>query len=179
MTGLEPATIALLIGTGVSAVGGIMQGINAERVANQNASNLFAAANSERVLGQEEAKRRRRLTAKAMGASRASPGGSDKLDLLEDNAMEHELAAQDFIFVREVKSVSFENQARLQLARGKQAKSTAFFGAAATALIGFGMSGVNPFGATTAAAAGRSAVMPFNPGNINPVPGSFGTVLRI
>jgi hypothetical protein len=172
MTGLEPATIAILVGTGVTAIGGIIQGINAERTANVNAKGLFDAAHQERLVGIENAKRQRRLASKRQGENRAFD--PDKLDLLEDSAIEEELQVQTVVHLSETKAVALENRGRLEIARGQNERSRAMFGAFSSALIGFGLSGVNPFSAGATTAVAKTGITQFNPGNINIISGGGG-----
>lgn len=138
--------VALIIGSVISGIGQLQAGANAQRTANTNAKGLFDAANSRRLVAIENAKREKRLGLKRQGANRALD--PDKLDLLEDNAIEEELGIQTIIHAGEVEAIGFENQGRLQIARGSQARKQAIFGAFSTVLMGVGMSGVKFPGST-------------------------------
>ena len=167
---MDPGTAAIVIGTAISAVGQIQAGINAEDAANRNAGVLFQNANAARLAANENAKRQARLGRKRAGANRAFD--PDKLDLLEDNAIEEELAVQSIVHAGEVEAIGFENRAQLQIARGKSARSAATFGAFSSVLMGGAMAyggagGGGGWGAGTAGKAG--AAIQFNPGNINRV----------
>ena len=126
--------ILLALGAGVSAIGQLSAGAAAENSANQNAQALYQTANSERLTAIENAKRQKRINAKIQGANRAHD--PDKLDLLEDNAMEQKLAELDIIHAGEVKAINYENKGRSEIAKGRAAKSNAAFGAFASVLMG-------------------------------------------
>jgi hypothetical protein len=166
--GMTAGELALAGGSLVSAIGQLQAGANAQRAANFNAQVAFNNANAARLAALEDAKRQKRLGLKRKGARRALD--PDKLDLLEDSALEEELAVQSFIHAGEVQAVGFGNTARLEIARGKSARSAATFGAFSSVLIGgakaFGGAGAGA-GAGTAGTVG-SAIQ-FNPGNINRV----------
>jgi hypothetical protein len=159
MTGGEALFFAA---SAVSAVGQLQAGINAANAANFNAQANFNNAHAARLAAIEDAKRQKRIGVKRQGARRASPGGTDKLDLLEDNALEEELAVQSIIHAGEVQAVGFENNARLEIARGKTARSSSVFGAFTTVLMGAAPMIKGSFfsGGTTGAGAGAGAFGP-------------------
>jgi hypothetical protein len=131
MTGGE----ALLAGaTLVSAVGQLQAGASAQRAANFNAQVGFNNAHAARLAALEDAKRQNRIGRKRAGMNRALD--PDKLDLLEDTALEEALAEQSIIHAGEIQAVGFENNARLEIARGKSARSAATFGAFSSVLMG-------------------------------------------
>ena len=137
MTGIEPAIIAAVmtgLGSVVSAVGQLKAGANAQKAANFNAQIAFNNAHAARTAALEDSRRQRRLGAKRQGSRRALD--PDKLDLLEDNALEEELAVQAIIHAGEVQGVGFENTARIDIARGKSAMRSAKFKAASSLLMG-------------------------------------------
>jgi len=130
MSGGEIALVASV----VSAVGQLQAGVNAQNAANFNAQVAFNNAHAARLAALEDSKRQKRLGLKRQGARRAID--PDKLDLLEDSAIEEELAFQSIIHAGEVQAVGFGNTARLEIARGKSARSTATLGAFSTVLLG-------------------------------------------
>tara|TARA_R110000803_G_scaffold34612_4_gene75468 strand:+ start:1626 stop:2096 length:471 start_codon:yes stop_codon:yes gene_type:complete len=131
VTGIEVAVIAA-IGAGVTAVGQLQAGANAQKAANFNAQVAFNNANAARLAAVEDGKRQSRLSAKRQGANRAQD--PDKLDLLEDNALEEELAFQSIIHAGEIQATGFTNNAQLDIAKGKAAKSASRVAAAGTLL---------------------------------------------
>ena len=135
MSGVEIAVIS----TAVSAVGQLQAGANAQKAANFNAQVAFNNAHASRLSAIEDAKRQKRIGSKRQGANRAHD--PDKLDLLEDNALEEELAVQSLIHAGEVQAVGFENTGRLEVARGKAARKQAMFGAAGSILMGGALMG--------------------------------------
>jgi hypothetical protein len=163
------AGTALIIGSVISGIGQLQAGAAAQRAANFNAQVDFNNAHAARLAALEDGKRQKRLAAKRAGTRRAHD--PDKLDLLEDSALEEELAVQSIIHAGEVQAVGFENTARLEIAKGKSAKKAAIFGAFSTVLMGVGMSGAKFPGLSTTPGLG-APITQFNPGNINPVPGS-------
>jgi hypothetical protein len=170
---MDPGTAAIVIGTAVSAMGQIQAGINAQNAANRNAGVLFQNANAARLAANENAKRQARLGRKRAGANRALD--PDKLDLLEDNAIEEELAVQSIVHAGEVEAIGFENRAQLQIMRGKSAKAAGVFGAFSTVLMGGGMAarGLTWPGATTSGSVGTA--VQFNPYNYNVISGGSRT----
>jgi hypothetical protein len=133
---MDPGTAALVLSTAVSAAGQLQAGANAQKAANFNAQVAFNNANAARLAAIEDGKRQKRLGMKRQGSRRASPGGSDKIDLLEDSALEEALEVQSIIHGGEVQAIGFENNARLEIARGKYARSSAMFGALTTVGVG-------------------------------------------
>jgi hypothetical protein len=134
LLGMTMGELVMAASTVVSAIGQMQAGANAQQAANFNAQVAFNNANAARLAAREDAKRQKRLGLKRQGARRALD--PDKLDLLEDNAIEEELAFQSIIHAGEVQAVGFGNTARLDIARGKSARSEAISGAASTVLIG-------------------------------------------
>jgi hypothetical protein len=133
MTGME---ILMAVGAVVSAVGQLQAGANAQAAANYNAQVSHQNARAARLAAIEDSKRQRRLATKRQGARRALD--PDKLDLLEDNAIEDALEEQSLLHSGEVKAIGFENNAQLEIARGKAAKSSAATSAAFTLITGAG-----------------------------------------
>jgi len=137
------AGTALIIGSVISGIGQLQAGAAAQRAANFNAQVGFNNANAARLAAIEDGKRQKRLGLKRQGARRASPGGSDKIDLLEDSALEEALEVQSIIHGGEVQAIGFENNARLEIARGKNARSSAIFGALTTVAMGAAYGGLS------------------------------------
>ena len=134
MTGIESLPLILSgIGTAVSAVGAIKQGSAANRAAKFNAQVASNNIISARLTAAENEKRFRRQTLKRKGAIRAA-GGS--IDLLEDTAMEEELEALSIRHGGELRAGAFGQQAQLDRARGRTARTAGRIGAAATLLKG-------------------------------------------
>lgn len=187
MSGGEIALAALVIGGSlVSAVGQLQAGMDAEKAGNRNAKLLFDAAHSERLTSAENRRRQKRLNVKLAGANRAR--GSEKLDLLEDTALEAALAEADITFAGNIRAVGYENRGFGEIARGQAARKASKFGAFSTVLMGVAQAGAGPafgklfgttplFGGTTPTGVGSA--LQFNPSNINPVPGSGGSILRL
>jgi hypothetical protein len=138
-------TAALIIlGTAVSAVGSLQQGVAAQKAANNNAQGLFQTANADRITAIEKMKRQKRANAQIQGANRSQ--NPDKLDLLEDNAREQKLAELDIVHAGEVSARGHENTARLQIAKGKSAMASGMFGAFSSVLMGAAAYGMLPPG---------------------------------
>ena len=130
MTGTE----FLIASTIVSTIGQLKAGADAQTASNYNAKLLQNQADAKRLTATENAKRQARLGTKRMGTLRSID--PDKLDLLEDSAIEEELNVQTTIHSGEVDAISDENSARLELRKGKNAMTSAMMGAAGSALMG-------------------------------------------
>jgi len=159
--------ILLIVGTAVSAIGSLAAGASAQRAANTNAQSLFNAAHGERLTAIENAKRQKRINMKVQGANRALD--PDKLDLLEDTAMEQALVEMDIIHAGDVRAINLENRGRIQIAEGKAARSKAAFGAFSSILMGVGagvsggaFGGGSPGITGTVGGAGNAAGLPLN-----------------
>jgi len=146
MSGVEPALVFKILGFAMSAIGQIQAGIDTQNAANFNAQVAYNNAHAARLAGLEKGMREKRLAMKRAGTNRAHD--PDKMDLLENTAMEEELAFQSIIHAGEVQATGFENTARLDISKGKAAKRKGFFDAAGTVLMGgakaFGGAGVPP-----------------------------------
>jgi hypothetical protein len=127
-------TILMIAGSVMTAVGQLRAGASAEAAANLNAQVGYQNAHAARLAALEDSKRQRRLAAKRQGERRALD--PDKLDLLEDNAIEDELEALTRLHSGEVRAIGSENTAGLDIARGKSAMPTAVVGAAGSVLMG-------------------------------------------
>ncbi len=138
MTGMEPFLMAA--GAAMSAVGAIQQGKSANAAAQYNAQLSRQNAIAKRAAAKEKATREARLGTKRMGALRAMD--PNKMDLLEDSAIEEELAYQSIIHEGETGAIGDENTARLDVARGKAAQSAGYTQAAGSVLLGGAESGV-------------------------------------
>tara|TARA_R110000787_G_scaffold45219_1_gene110220 strand:- start:61 stop:570 length:510 start_codon:yes stop_codon:yes gene_type:complete len=134
----DPVTL-MVMSTVVSAVGQIAAGSAANSAAKYNAAVARNQAISARQTAAENAKRQNRIGKKRQGAARAID--PDKLDLLEDSAMEEALAEKDIIHGGEVDATGFENTARLEIAKGKNAMTGAVIGAGSSLLMGGAVAG--------------------------------------
>jgi hypothetical protein len=167
LLGMTMGELAIAGGSLVSAVGQLQAGANAQKAANYNAQVAYNNAHSSRLAAAEDAKRQDRAGRKRQGSNRAVD--PDKLDLLEDSALEEALGVASVLHAGEVKAVGFESNARLEIAKGKSAKDSAVFGAATTALMGVAgpaLDGMNLMGSTAGAGittAQNSAMTAFHP----------------
>ena len=179
LLGMTMGELAMAAGSVVSAVGQLQAGANAQRAANFNAQVAFNNAHAVRLAAAEDGKRQDRVNRKLQGKNRAHD--PDKLDLLEDNALEEELAVMSIIHGGEVQATGFENNARLEIARGKAAKRAGFTGAATSLLMGFSgpLDKMNLMGTSTSGAGGL--VTNFNGGGasvFHPFKPSFSPILN-
>ncbi len=144
MSGTE---ILLALSIGISAIGQLAAGASANRAAEFNTRVARDNAAASRAAAAESARRQKRLGLKRQGTLRSLD--PNKLDLLEDSAMEEELAVQTILHEGEVQAIGFERTAALERARGSAARTGAFVGAAAT-LIGGGaqIAGAGGFGSS-------------------------------
>jgi len=157
MTGME---ILMVVGAAVSAVGQLQAGANAQKAANFNAQVGYQNAHAARLAAIEDSKRQGRLAMKRQGSRRALD--PDKLDLLEDNAIEEELEVASILHAGEVQATGFESNAQLEIARGKTAQSAAKFGAATTLLWGAGQAaGSSLFTSSSAPLISAPSTIPF------------------
>jgi len=134
MTGAEIAIVSSAIGTAVSAIGSIQQANAAADAARFNAARNQQNAAAERRAAAEQARREERLGRKRMGALRAID--PDKLDLLEDSAIEEELNIQTILHGGEITAMGLEQSAALDRARAKAAHQAGRISAASTLLEG-------------------------------------------
>tara|TARA_R110002012_G_C11635401_1_gene610144 strand:- start:1731 stop:2225 length:495 start_codon:yes stop_codon:yes gene_type:complete len=123
----------LIASTIVRTIGAIAAGANAQRAGVYNAARYNQEAAAARAAAAEKAKREERLGRKRQGSLRAID--PDKIDLLEDSAIEEELNVQTVFHAGEVSAIGKENSARLALAKGKSAKQSAILGAAGNVLM--------------------------------------------
>jgi len=115
--GASLSTLASVAG----AIGALSQGAAASNAANFNAQVANNNALAARAAAAENADRQRRLSVKRKGANRAND--PDKLDLLEDSAIEEELAISDIISGGTGRSIGFASTAALDRARGSAART--------------------------------------------------------
>ena len=127
-------TMMLIASTAMTAFGTIQGGIQAKKSADANAANLRNAAESRRLAANEKATREARLAAKRQGNMRAAD--PNKLDLIEDSAMEEELALLSIRHAGEVDATGKENSANLERFKGSNAMTGAVIGAAGSVLMG-------------------------------------------
>jgi len=129
---MTTAEIALIAGSAISAMGAIQQGQAASDAANFNAAIANNNAIASRQAAAEQVRREKRLGQKRMGALRAQD--PDKLDLLEDSAMEEELALLSITHAGELEARGFSGAASLARARGSAARSASFISASSQLL---------------------------------------------
>ena len=145
------ALVSLAAGSALSAVGAISQGKAAQDAANFNAQVANNNAIAARAAAAENATRERRLGAKRRGANRALD--PDKLDLLEDSAIEEELNVRSILHGGELKAVGFQNNAALSIAKGQSARASGFTSAFGSLLQG-GATAAGSFGGGSAGGVG-------------------------
>ena len=134
MSAATAATYLALAGTAVTAIGQLSAGASASKAAKFNAQLAQQQAQAQREAAAENAKRQERLGDKRQGALRAI--NPDKLDLLEDSAIEEELEVQSILHAGDVGAIGSQNTATLERAKGKAARTGALIGAAGTLLLG-------------------------------------------
>lgn len=130
----------------MSVAGGIIQayGMNREGEAQARASEFnaqVAEQNAEQAILQaaQEERRIRVLGKKEIGAMQAAYGasgieGGSSLDVLAESIANLELDAMNIKYAGQTKAVNFRNEARYERYRGKEARTGAQLGAAATLL---------------------------------------------
>tara|TARA_R110000796_G_scaffold53750_6_gene126075 strand:+ start:3121 stop:3660 length:540 start_codon:yes stop_codon:yes gene_type:complete len=165
--------IIAVTGAAVAAMGAIQQGNAAEASANYNAAvgrnqAITAQNNADAVrLGAaEDAERFSRTSRKRAGTLRA---GGASLDLLEDSAMQEELENLSILHSGELQALGFEDRAlgleagaRLDVMRGKNAKTAGYTGAAGALLKGAGAAADSFSGPTAAGGVNLSAAGGYN-----------------
>ncbi len=130
MTGTE----ALIVGSVLtSALGSIKQGQAASAAASYNAAQARANQQSTIQSARESAKRQARLGRKRQGELRLLGVSGD---VLEDQAMEEELAVLDILHSGELKAAGFGQTAELDMLRADTTKTAGQIGAAGTLLEG-------------------------------------------
>jgi hypothetical protein len=154
----DPVTTAVLLGAsgGLQAVGAISEGNAKKAAADYNARMALNNAAQTRVQAAEEERRSRIMARKQIGSMRAGYAKSgvtmegSPLDVLEESASTAELDALTIRHGGEVKAQAFENEARLESWKGKQARTQGYL-TAASSLLGTGakMSGSGGGGAKT------------------------------
>jgi hypothetical protein len=149
--GVSAAT-AILIGSGVSAVGAISGGQAAGELGEQQAAISAEQALQEKLLTEAEvrdfARNQSRVFGErraALGASGIDPSTGSAVLAAEDFAAEVELNKRRIQLGGEVRATRLEQQADLQRQAGRAAKTAGFFRGGASLLTGIGAS--NQFGA--------------------------------
>mgnify|MGYP003675454304 CR=1 FL=1 len=129
-----------VIASVASTLGSLSKARAAQDAANFNAQVASNNAAAARASAAEEGRRQKRQGLKFQGANRAID--PDKGDLLEDSAIELELAFQTALHAGEVQGLGFENTARLETAKSKSAGAQGLLSAASSVLMGgFGAAG--------------------------------------
>tara|TARA_R110002012_G_scaffold322064_1_gene554426 strand:+ start:96 stop:656 length:561 start_codon:yes stop_codon:yes gene_type:complete len=139
MSAVIPAITAALpyikaVSSVVSIIGTLKGARATQDAANYNAQVNLNNANAARLTAKENARRQKRLGLKRQGGLRALD--PDKLDLLEDSAIEEELQVSTLLHAGEVKAIGSENTARLDIAKGMAARQSGYIGATGTLLTG-------------------------------------------
>lgn len=126
-------------GTATQIVSVLQKGKADQRAADQNAK--IATQNAQ--IAQEQARREavqvareNRLRLGKIRAAAGAAGAGQPLDLLEDVASQGELEVQDTLYQGQLKERAYTNEANLETARGKNAKSRSYYGAAGALLSG-------------------------------------------
>lgn len=143
MTGAEVVLAVQIAGAATAAMGALQQAKATSDAAKFNAQVANNNAIAARAAAAENARRQGRQAEKRMGAIRAR-GGMDKLDLLEDSAMEEELQIQTILHQGELEAGGFANTALLDTARARNARTAGGISAAST-LLGAGASAVGGY----------------------------------
>lgn len=142
MTGLEVAALAAVaIGTAVSAVSSISQGIAAREMGDYNARVAEVDAQSAEASSRAEAEASRKRTARLQGAvrARAAASGLDlgegsPLEVLYANASEGELEALSIEHSGATAASRYRSQGAVARARGRQAETSGYLSAASQVL---------------------------------------------
>ena len=127
----------------LSAVSQVSQGITAGKIGEFNAKASEAEAAATRQKAEVDAEIQGRRDRKIIAAGRAQRGasgldvnsGSPLVVEAEDEFLA-ELNRKNILFSGEVNALSFENQAKLDRAKGKARRNAAFIGAGTTLLTG-------------------------------------------
>ena len=154
-------------GTAVSAVGAIASGNAQKKASDYNAQVGQMNANAAVADAAENARRQRRLNAKAAGTIRNKEGYS--MDVLEDNVREGELMALDLIHQGDVKAAGLRSGAILDRMQGKAAQRSGYVGAASK-LMSMDLSGVGGKTASTMTSSQSAAAGGFGTSRL----GEFG-----
>ena len=127
-------TMMMIASTAMTAIGTIQGGMQAKKSSDANAQRLAISAQSKRLAANEKATREARLAAKRQGNMRAAD--PNKLDLIEDSAIEEELALLSIRHSGDVGAIGDANSASLERFKGSNAMSGAVVGAAGSVLMG-------------------------------------------
>lgn len=179
MTGLEIAALgALAVGTAVSAASSISQGIQAREMGDYNARVAEVDALHAADAGRAEAEASRKRTARLQGAvrARAAASGLDigegsPLEVLYFNAGEGELEALFAEHAGATAASRYRSQAAVYRARGRQAATAGYMGAASQVLSAagsayklYGGAGTTDLSSFRTGAAARQAGYTWGPG---------------
>ena len=132
-------TMMLVASAAVSAVGALKQGADAKAAGEYNAAVGRNNAVAARKHAAASALRQKRVASKRMGTLRSID--PDKMDLLEDSALEEALAVADIVHGGELKAAGLETTARLDQMRGENAMSSGVMSAASGVLMAGAVSG--------------------------------------
>ncbi|HIC82452.1 MAG TPA: hypothetical protein EYP07_16035 [Kiloniellaceae bacterium] len=148
----EIAAIASLAGAAVGAVGSVAAGQAQADAAAFNAQVAQQQAERERQIAEREAADFRRQQSRVLAASRARRAGSgvtfqgSPLLVDEATAAEIELSAQNILAGGATRASRLEQQAALDRANARSARTGGVLGAGATLLTGVGRTDLSVFG---------------------------------
>tara|TARA_R110000822_G_scaffold155078_1_gene294884 strand:+ start:268 stop:786 length:519 start_codon:yes stop_codon:yes gene_type:complete len=108
------------LATAVSVIGAIQGATSTAAAADYNRKLAIQNAIASNAAAAQQVERQRRLSLKRAGANRAHD--PDKLDLLEDSAIEEELAIQDTLHAGATQFVGFGNNANLERSKARNAR---------------------------------------------------------
>jgi len=138
------AIAPVLAGTGLQTIAAIRQGQAQKAAADHNAKVAEQNATLAKAKGQEDARRTRIQTRKALGKMRAQFGANgaslsgSAQDLLEESAANGELNALGVEHSGLVQAANFKAEANLQRFKGRFARDAGFVSAASILLAGGG-----------------------------------------
>jgi hypothetical protein len=141
-TGIE---IALIVGTAVSTVGAISQGIAEKKQAKKQSAILSQQAQQERIAAGASAEDFRRQQARIMAARRAAMGASgvvqtqgSPLLASEDFESEVEVQARRIRMGGDIRATRLEQQAGMEMSRGRAAQTAGYLRGGSLLLSGAG-----------------------------------------
>lgn len=134
--------IATVGGTAFKVFGALKQGQAAQQAAQYNAAIAERNADISRQQAEAEALQIDREGRQRAGAIRAAAGASgitlegSVLDVLADTVAQGELEKQNAMYVGNLRAMSYEEDAALELRSGKTARKASFYEAGAALLSG-------------------------------------------
>ena len=135
-------TVASIIGTAFSAIGGIQQGKAASNAATYNAQIAERNAIIARQQAAADEQRQRRMGVLRLGAARAAYGEAgvelegSPLDILEQSAAQEELDALTIRYKGELRGMGAESEAALNRAQAPSLLTQGYMKAGSAVLLG-------------------------------------------